>query len=223
MSASVYGYDGGDGVFDENGSSVSELYTWGSVPRAHETVLPVPRHSQAIGPFLFPVCRWRNRGVKSFPFGCTAHERGEELGCEAPVISLLHPFHRSQTHASGMSVACNLVLCFALLSSLYLLPGASLLECLSKARAPSILASLYSYVFKTSLPFLFLAVYCHYSSSPGIPNLHWKSTVSFPCFPLLQFSSERVVSLSLRAGFDPRGADTVQGTCLFHSPFCRWI
>lgn len=101
-------------------------------------------------------------------------------------ISLLHPFHGSQTHASGMFMAGNLVLCFALLSSLYLLPGASLLECLSKARAPSILASLYSYVFKTSLPFIFLAVHCRCSTSPGISNLHWRSSVSLPCFPILQ-------------------------------------
>lgn len=134
-------------------------------------------------------------------------------------ISLLHPFHRSQTHTSGMFVVCNLILCFALLSSLYLLPGASLLECLSKARAPSILASLYSYVFKTSLPFVFLAVHCRYSSSPGISNLYLRSSVSLPCFPILQ---KRCFIWFSEQGLIQEVQILFKGCVFFRSSFCRW-
>lgn len=106
--------------------------------------------------------------------------RGEELAYEVPFIcSSPYPF------------VCGLEP-ISLFHS-YLLPGAHLLECSSKVQGPSILASVHSSVFKPCLPFEFLAVYCHYSSSLGDTNFHCKYSVRLPWLCMHEFSLESVV------------------------------
>lgn len=126
-------------------------------------------------------------GLNRLPLGAQLM-RGEELGHEVPFIySSPHPFHRSETHASDMSVAWTNPRSTPP-PPWYLLPGACLLECSSEVQAPSSLASVHSSVFKTSLPFEFLAVHCHYSSNVGNTNDHGKYSVSSPWLCMHAFS-----------------------------------
>lgn len=151
------------------------------------------------------------KGLTSFLLGIQLLREGRSFGCEAPVTSCSHPFHRSQTHASDMFESVT-YFSASLLFLLISLPGARLPECFSKVPALSILVSVDSSVFKTSLPFEFLAVYCLYSSNPGITNLHWKYSVSLPCLHVLEFSPESGVYESQNS--DPRGEETVVDSSL---------